>query len=97
MVEFCCKTNRYSFCRNLLCCLGWNILVVKNNLIMESIVKWQTGEPKENGFYLVSTNKGFVCQGYYNTGMNCWGATLNEIAVAWCKLSDIKPYKEEDK
>ena len=62
---------------------------------MESVIKWQTGEPKENGFYLVSTSKGFVCQGYYNVLMNCWGESLNDIAVAWCKLSDIEPYKEE--
>ena len=61
------------------------------------IIHWHTGEPKEKGFYLVSTNKGFVCQGFYNAEMNCWGAALNEIAVAWCKLSDIKPYKEETK
>ena len=63
-----------------------------------SIVHWQTGEPKESGSYLASI-KGieshFVTCLIYNrfTGWCYW---KKEKVVAWCKLSDIEPYKEEE-
>ena len=62
-----------------------------------SLIKWQTDDPKEDGCYLV-TVKGtydiFVSCAYYShlRGWSHWANVL-----AWCKLSDIKPYKEEAK
>ena len=66
---------------------------------MESVVKWQTGEPKERGSYIVSS-KGLdanyvTCAVYvHETGWCHW---KKEEIIAWCKLSDIEPYKEETK
>lgn len=59
---------------------------------MESVIKWQTGEPKENGTYLVSTLDGFI--EVSNWGTCAWDTQLSDSVIAWCKLSDIEPYKE---
>lgn len=65
-----------------------------NNLV--SGIHWQTGEPKESGIYLVTTSSNIVRTSYWNNG--CW--LINDLPFstlkikAWCKLSDIKPYKE---
>lgn len=60
-------------------------------------IKWQTGEPKESGSYLV-TMKGmdetFVTYSRYSC-LTGWSHS-NKV-LAWCKLSDIEPYKEETK
>lgn len=70
---------------------------------MESVIKWQTGEPKEEGFYLVTfcysnnRKKGITKAEWYNKH---WFIGLNypqEEITAWCKLADIEPYKEEKK
>lgn len=63
---------------------------------MESIIKWQTGEPKEEGRYLVTLNNNSVA---YDSWVKCgigW-AYFPKSVIAWCKLSDIKPYKESIK
>lgn len=69
---------------------------------MESVIKWQTGEPKEEGYYLVTTNFGNATFDYwmnkYNEGGSYYDWSLNngyKKVRAWCKLSDVKPYKEE--
>ena len=68
-----------------------------NNLV--SGIHWQTGELKESGIYLVTTSSNIVRTSYWNNG--CW--IINDLPFstlkikAWCKLSDIKPYKEEQK
>lgn len=68
----------------------------KGNL---SVFKWQTGVPKESDIYLVTTSSNIVRTSYWNNG--CW--IINDLPFstlkikAWCKLSDIKPYKEEQK
>lgn len=65
-------------------------------MIMISVIKWQTGEPKENGIYLVTTMRGIVRIAYWNTG--CW--LINDLPFsalkikAWCMAKDIQPYKE---
>lgn len=63
---------------------------------MESVIKWNTGEPKESGLYLV-TIKGmhetFVSYSRYSC-LNGW-LHSNKV-LAWCKLSDIKPYKDKE-
>ena len=63
----------------------------------QSTIKWQTGEPKESGTYLVSI------KGEYSEFTTCavyvpitgWCHWKDEEITAWCKLSDIKPCKEE--
>lgn len=67
----------------------------------QSAIKWQTGEPKENGEYLVSLEDGSVCRDewrelYCEDCVKCWVYNEGEV-TAWCKLSDIEPYKEETK
>lgn len=67
---------------------------------MESVIKWQTGEPKEEGCYLVTYQilhekciekfievTEYEEYGWSNTSASC-------KVVAWCPLSEIEPYKE---
>ena len=70
---------------------------------MESIIKWQTGEPKESGVYLVTLPNGNVAFDRWLTGLpqlglrdksTSWMSNFTYV-LAWCKLSDIEPYKEE--
>ena len=70
----------------------------------ESVIKWQTGEPKGDGLYIVrrrnlSGSGEFVSvlerQGYFWTNVTMCRIKHDNV-VAWCKLSDIKPYKEEE-
>ena len=63
---------------------------------MESVIKWQTGEPNINGAFLV-TYKNSVCKFERKRGFwMYYGLIINDKdVVAWCKLSDIEPYKEE--
>lgn len=63
-----------------------------------SRIKWQTGEPKESGSYLISI-KGkyshYVTCAMYNC-LTEWSHWEKEEIDAWCKLSDIEPYKEKE-
>lgn len=67
-----------------------------------SIIKWQTGEPKEKGEYLVQLKNGAFdieeCCLYegYTTNYSAWSRYRNASVVAWCKLSDIEPYKDKE-
>lgn len=68
---------------------------------MESVIKWQTGEPKEEGWYLATCKNGepesFValvhCDG------SKWNANLvrnlrKEVIIeCWVKISTIEPCK----
>ena len=63
---------------------------------MESVIKWRTGEPNMEGEYLVTEANG-------NVDTDCWVASehypywvghRDDEVVAWCKVSDIEPYKE---
>jgi len=64
---------------------------------MESTIKWQKGEPEEDGTYLI-TVKGkkivYVATDFWDNREE-WDTFVTESVVAWCKLSDIEPYKEE--
>jgi hypothetical protein len=68
-----------------------------------SIIHWQTGEPKESGEYLVNLINGKVrvveFYKYKVADKEYWDCIpYNILCVkAWCKLSDIEPYKEETK
>lgn len=65
---------------------------------MESVIKWQTGVPKENGSYLNTGER------LYETaiGQTYWDGFWHNYhdnrsgckIIAWCKVSDIEPYKE---
>ena len=68
---------------------------------MGSKIKWQTGEPKHDGVYIVtsfdSLQKINICRVLERVGYK-WmneGLEVRDYNIkAWCKLSDIKPYKE---
>ena len=63
-----------------------------------SHIKWQTGEIKEVGEYIVILLDGTVSLDYY--ARPCYDSKLKTMnytkdsIIAWCKVSDIKPYKE---
>ena len=62
-----------------------------------SVIKWQTGNPKEGGYYLITTTNGRIDTDHWRIFLNisCWEYYNKFGVVAWCKLSDIEPYKEE--
>lgn len=57
-----------------------------------SRIKWQTGVPEEAGFYLVTTIYGEVKTSTYIKAKAIDYGFFRLDVVAWCKLSDIKPY-----
>lgn len=61
-----------------------------------SVVKWQTGYPTEGGYYLITTTNGRIDTDHWLIFANigCWEYYNKFGVVAWCKLSDIEPYKE---
>lgn len=68
---------------------------------MESTIKWQTGEPKHDGLYIVITfdyiQKINICRILERVGYKWMNGNLEvkeSNVKAWCKLSDIEPYKE---
>ena len=72
---------------------------------METIIKWQTGTPKHDGYYIVtallSDETPYVLP-LFRAGFHWFtneGKRIadQEFVVAWCRLRDIKPYKEEKK
>lgn len=79
--------------------LGAKIVNDKFDSKTQSCIKWQTGEPKESGIYIVTTSSNIVRISYWNNG--CF--LINDLPFstlkikAWSKLSDIEPYKEETK
>lgn len=60
---------------------------------MESVIKWQTGEPSNQYMFCVITDS------YGHVDIDVWDGEqwlsnpMEEI-VAWCPLSEIEPYKE---
>lgn len=63
---------------------------------MKSIIKWQTGLPNIEGEYLVTEDTGDVVVDYRCVleHYQYWEQHRNDEVIAWCKLSDIEPYKE---
>ena len=61
---------------------------------MESVIKWQTGEPKEEGRYIITKCNGIVKCLQFCPKEDVDVAYFKGLVLAWCKLSDIKPYKE---
>lgn len=67
---------------------------------MKSTIKWKKGEPKYPGKYLVQTKDGMIDVSEWEMYDSGWGeqhgswSRFNRFyIVAWCKLSDIEPYK----
>lgn len=63
---------------------------------MESVIKWQKGLPEQNGRYLVTMIEGSVTLAVFFKGDVYDEHFFHEYVTAWCKLSDIQPYKEEE-
>ena len=62
---------------------------------MDSVIKWQTGEPKEYCECITTLEAGEVVMNTYRDFyVEIWGWDYPNV-VAWCKLSDIEPYNEE--
>ena len=63
---------------------------------MESIIKWRTGLPDIEGEYLVTEDSGDVTLDCWCVleHYQYWAQHRDDEVVAWCKLSDIKTYKE---
>lgn len=68
-----------------------------------SSVKWQTGKPVKEGYYLVTDNLGYVRPDYWGIRHNeggqyhCWSFyTGNQQVLAWYPVSGFEPYKPKD-
>lgn len=69
----------------------------------ESLIRWQTREPTKEGKYIVTLLGGAVTvdelysyeyiKGSRTTIKYAWRRNFQDAVIAWCKLSDIKPYK----
>lgn len=64
----------------------------------KSKIKWQTGMPKQSDVYIVTTIVGEVdirvLYDPYTSSPYWLDDEEDDEVVAWCKLSDIEPYKE---
>lgn len=68
---------------------------------MESVIKWQTGTPDEEGEYLVTLRNGDVVFDEYFSYTDSDGNEYflwrscddDDDIIAWCPLSKIEPYK----
>lgn len=56
---------------------------------MESIIKWHTGEPKEDCGCIVTLNNGDIVVVSYSTTYQWY--FYNGQVIAWCPLSEIEP------
>jgi hypothetical protein len=69
--------------------------------LMESKIKWRTGEPKHDGIYIVtffdSLQKVYVFRVLEKVGYYWMDGSLEvrcHNIKAWCPISEIKPYRE---
>lgn len=69
---------------------------------MESKIIWQTGQPREEGEYLVTLYNGEITFDEYCCFTNSddeeeffWSNWDEDSIIAWSKLSDIEPYKKQ--
>lgn len=62
---------------------------------MESTIRWQKGEPKEEGAYIITTDEGTVSLASFYPDNSSDVEFFKICVTAWCKLSDIEPYKED--
>ena len=64
----------------------------------QSIIKWETKEPEEGGYYLITAYNGKIAIDLWRIFPNrsSWEYRNKIDVIAWCKLSDVEPYKEEE-
>ncbi len=64
--------------------------------MIESVIKWRTGLPDIEGEYLITEDNGDVSVDCWCVleHYQYWAQHRDDEVVAWCKLSDIEPYKE---
>ena len=68
--------------------------VLNEKLANASVIKWQTGEPKESDEYLVTDVNGLINITSFAVGYKPDEEKFKYGIKAWCKLSDIvEPYK----
>lgn len=89
------KENEAICCmESLLVSTMQNISWLVGELKGSSKIKWHIGEPKESVLYLVTKPNLRIDTNYYEVGVG-WRVLNKTLVTAWCKLSDIEPYKEE--
>ena len=61
-----------------------------------SVIKWQTGGPKEGGYYLITTDSGRITTDLWRIFPNRsdWEYRNKFDVKAWYPLNEIEPYKE---
>lgn len=59
-------------------------------------IKWQTGEPPETGMYLVTVENKYIATDYFGYFQYDKWRHYDGHVTAWCKLSDIQPYKGKE-
>ena len=79
--------------------LNKGVAVIAPKKEMVSKVEWQTGVPKERGAYIVSLANGEVGYdyfGFWDSVKWVWQFNMDSEVKAWCKLSNIEPYKGKE-
>lgn len=69
----------------------------ENKINDRSQIKWQTGMPNKTGKYLITTKKSDIdCDNFIYRGDDeyYWEYYGIDEIIAWCPLSEIKPYKK---
>lgn len=61
-----------------------------------SIIHWQTGVPKVKGSYIITTDEGTIALVSFYPDNSSDVEFFKICATAWCKLSDIEPYKKKE-
>ena len=61
---------------------------------MESVIKWQIGEPKEDCNCITTIDTGDIVMVSFSIHYKWYHYT--DRVIAWCPLSEIEPYKEKD-
>lgn len=75
--------------------LGMKVASDASKSKSQSLIKWQTGEPKTHGRYLVQTKDDGIQISIWSSFVQSWSLYSNSEIIAWCPLNDIEPYKEE--
>ena len=61
---------------------------------MKSEIEWKTGNPTENGKYLITLLDGFVTTDIWIEDKQTWWQFYPKNIISWCPLKSIKPFKE---
>lgn len=59
------------------------------------MINWQTGTPTETDKYLITHKGGVIRTDWWYDFNKEWATHYNEDVIAWCKLTDIQPYKPQ--